>query len=88
MAKGENERQLQKYEDLVDRNYDPFHEKCSEGVFFSNRRLVASSSLACGVVFSVRPIPLVGMFQVKLLDRGDCRFHVSTQSNLSYTLYV
>ena len=82
-------RRLQKYEYLVDQDYDPFHEKCGKEVFFSDERLVATSKLY-GLVFSTKPIPVGEKFQVKLLDRGvySARFLVSAQSNLSYTLYV
>ena len=65
-------RRLQKYEDLVDQDYDPFHEKCGKDVFFSDKKLIATQRTGgdFGVVFSAKPIPLGGMFQVKLLEKG------------------
>ena len=35
LDRGERQR-LQEYEDLVDLDYDPFHEKCGKDVFFSD----------------------------------------------------
>ena len=55
---GESER-LQKYEDLVDQDYDPFHHKCGKNVVFSTkRRLIATcqSGHVEGMVFSAKPI--------------------------------
>ena len=73
----EERRRLQEHEDLVDQDYDPFHEKCGENVVFSDKRLVAtrrphSEPWGKKIVFSAKPIPLGRLFQVKLLekDRG------------------
>ena len=81
-------RRLQTFEDQVDQGYGPFHEKCGKGVFFSEQKLIATSSLDYGVVFSAKPIPLGGTFQVKLLqkEKGGCL--VSAQSNMPHILYV
>ena len=91
----EERQRLQEYEDLVDQDYDPFHEKCERRIFFSDKKLIATRRITqinwCdGVVFSAKPIPLGGIFQVKLLERGDdwAGPLVSAQSNLSHTLYV
>ena len=74
MASGERRRRLQEYEDLVDQDYDPFHEKCTEGVFFSDKKLIATrTGWSDGIVFSAKPIPLGGIFQVKLLEEGGGR---------------
>ena len=85
-------RRLQEYEDLVDQDYDPFHEKCGKEVFFSDKKLIATrgSGYWNGMVFSAKPIPLEGMFQVKLLDKGvdSVGYYVSAQSNSSHTLYI
>ena len=82
-------RRLQEYEDLVDQNYDPFHEKCRKDVFFSDKKLIATrgSGYWDGIAFSAKPIPLGGMFQVKLLEESSDPFGplVSAQSNLSHT---
>ena len=89
----EERRRLQKYEDLVDQDYDPFHEKCREGVFLSDKKLIATRRFdqwANGIVFSAKPIPVGGMFQVKLLEKGRgwlAGYLVSAQSNLSH-VYV
>ena len=42
------------------------------------------------MVFSAKPIPLGGMFQVKLLEENGEWYGplVSAQSNLPHTLYV
>ena len=91
--RGEKQR-LREYEYLVDQSYDPFHEKCRRNVFFSDRKLIATrrSGWNEGIVFSARPIPLNGIFQVKLLERGDDEWLagslVSARSNLPHTLYV
>ena len=69
---------LQKYEDLVDQDYDPFHHKCGKNVVFSAKRgLIAArrTSYADGIVFSAKPIPVGTMFQVKLLEKDDGRFY-------------
>ena len=88
----ERRRRLQEYEDLVDQDYDPFHEKCGENVFLSDKKLIVTrgSGYLDGMVFSAKPIPLGGMFQVKLLEKGSGwpGSLVSAQSNLSHTLYV
>ena len=68
--RGERQR-LQEYEDRVDQDYDPFHEKCGKNVFFSNNKIIATTKedlVVNGGVFSAKPIPLGGMFQVKLLE--------------------
>ena len=84
-------RRLQEYEDLVDQDYESFHEKCTEGVIFSDKKLIGTIRgrfVVYGVVFSAKPIPIGGTFQVKLLEKGgdwDGSL-VSAQSNLSYTL--
>ena len=53
-------RRLQKYEDRVDQDYDPFHEKCGEGVFFSDKKLIAiatrKTGWSGGIVLSAKPI--------------------------------
>ena len=91
LDRGERRRRLQEYEDLVDQDYDPFHEKCGENVVFSDKRLVATrrphSEPWWGkkMVFSSKPIPLGGMFQVKILERDHRELLgslVSAQSNL------
>ena len=66
----ERRRRLQEYEDLVNQAYDPFHEKCGKDVFLSDKKLIATrgSGDSDGIVFSAKPIPLGGMFQVKLLE--------------------
>ena len=67
----EERRRLQEYEDSVDQDYDPFHEKCGKDVFFSDKRLIAtrrSDQWANGMAFSAKPIPVGGIFQVKLLE--------------------
>ena len=88
----ERQRRLQEYEDLVDQDYDPFHEKYSKDVLFSDEKLIATeiSGWSEGMVFSAKPIPLGGMFQIKLLEKGSdwAGSLVSAQSNLSHTLYV
>ena len=69
----EERRRLQEYEDLVDQDYDPFHEKCGEGVFLSDKKLIATTKASIytyRVAFSAKPIPLGGMFQVKVLQKG------------------
>ena len=79
----EERQRLQEYEDLVDQDYDPFHEKCGKDVFLSDKKLIATrTGLSGGGVFSAKPIPLGGTFQVKLLDIGDGRLGplVSAQS--------
>ena len=84
-------RRLQEYEDLVDQDYHPFHEKCTEGVIFSDKKLIGTIRgrfVVYGVLFSAKPIPLGGMFQVKLLENGGGGILVSAQSNLPHTLYV
>ena len=89
----EERRRLQEYEDLVDQDYDPFHEKCGENVFLSDKKLIATRKapfFSYGVAFSAKPIPLGGMFQVKLLEEDGEWYGplVSAQSNLSHALYV
>ena len=69
----ESER-LQKYEVLVDQDYDPFHHKCGKNVVFDAKRgLIATrrTSYADGIVFSAKPIPVGTMFQVKLLEKNE-----------------
>ena len=66
-------RRLQEYEDRIDQEYDPFHEKCGKNMFFSNNNIIATTKedlVINGGVFSAKPIPLSigGMFQVKLLE--------------------
>ena len=89
---GLKRRRLQEYEHLVDNDYDPFHEKCGEDVFFSDKKLIATTrpDWSEGLVFSAKPIPLGGQFQVKLLEEGGelAGPLVSAQSNLPYTLYA
>ena len=71
--RGESER-LQKYEDLVHKDYEPFHHKCGRNVVFSTKSgLIAThrSGYADGIVFSAKPIPVGTMFQVKLLEKKD-----------------
>ena len=90
---GERERRrLQDYEDIVDQHYDPFHENCRRNAFLSHKKLIATRIIGWrnGVVFSAKPIPLGGTFQVKLLEAVGYPFGtlVSAQSNLSHTLYV
>ena len=68
----EESERLQKYEDLVGQDYDPFHHKCGWNVVFSSkRRLIASrgSGSTGGIVFSAKPIPIGTMFQVKILEK-------------------
>ena len=87
----EERRRLQEYEGLVDQDYDPFHEKCGKNVSFSDEKLIATLIRGVyGVVFSAKPIPLGGMFQVKLLEEFSDWLGslVSAQSNMSHTLYV
>ena len=87
----EGRRRLQEYEDLVDQDYYPFHEKCGRNIFFSDKKLIATrTGWSDGVVLSAKPIPLGGTFQVKLLEKGveSVGTLVSAQSNLPYTLYV
>ena len=88
----ERRRRLQEYEDLVDQEYDPFHEKCRRDLFLSDKKLIATGITAWsgGIAFSAKPIPLGGTFQVKLLEKGDDSLGplVSAQSNLPHTLYV
>ena len=87
----ERRRRLQEYEDRVDQEYDPFHEKCGKDVLLSDKKLIATQiGWWDGIVFSAKPIPLGGTFQVKLLekDHETHRFLVSAQSNLPHTLYV
>ena len=89
LDRGERQR-LQKYEDLVDQDYDPFHEKCTEGVIFSDKKLIATriSGWSDGVVFSAQPIPLGGMFQVKVLEEHGGSL-VSAQSKaVLYTVRI
>ena len=70
---GESREQLQKCEDLVDQDYDPFHHKCGRNIVFrTKRRLIAThqtSIIEGGMVFSAKPIPVGTMFQVKLLEK-------------------
>ena len=68
-------RRLQEYEDLVDQDYDPFHEMCGKNIFFSDKKLIATriTGWSDGVVFSAKPIPLGGMFQVKVLEKVAIR---------------
>ena len=87
----EERQRLQEYEDRVDQDYDPFHEKCREGVFLSDKKLIATrrrfDQWAYGIVFSAKPIPVGRMFQVKLLKKGRgwlAGYLVSAQSNLSH----
>ena len=68
--RGEIER-FQKYEDLVDQDYDPFHHKCGEGVILSAKRRVAYRHGSKGIVFSAKPIPVGKMFQVKLIEKDS-----------------
>ena len=90
LERGKRQRRRE-YVDRVDQSYDPFHEKCGENVVFSDNRLVATrrpnSEPWWGkkMVFSAKPIPLGGMFQVKLLERDHRELLgslVSAQSNL------
>ena len=70
---GESER-LQKYGELVDQDYDPFHHKCGKNVVFSAKsRVIATrrSGYEDGIVFSSESIPVGTMFQVKLLEKED-----------------
>ena len=91
LERGKRQRRRE-YEGLVEQDYDPFHEKCGENVFFRDKRLVATrrshSEPWWGkkMVFSAKPIPLDGMFQVKLLEKGRGLLGslVSAQSNLGY----
>ena len=60
-------------------------------MFFSNKKIIAtrgSDTWANGVAFSAEPIPVGGMFQVKLLEKGDGRFSGILVSVLPYTLYA
>ena len=90
------ERQrLREYEYHVAQKYHSFHEKCGKNVFLSDKKLVAAriTDGSDGVVFSAKPIPLGGMFQVKLLEITGKDDHwakslVSAQSNLSHLLYT
>ena len=70
----ESER-LQKYEDLIDQDYEPFHHMCGESVVFSAKRgLIATRGIGGyddGIIFSAKPIPVGTMFQVKLLEKED-----------------
>ena len=69
--RGKSDR-LQRYEDLIDQEYDPFHHKCGDNVVFNTKRgLIATHRgiLAKGIVFSAKPIPVGTMFQVKLLEK-------------------
>ena len=63
---------IQKFEDLVDHDYDPFHRKCGKNVVFSTKqRLIATRRKGSGgeIVFSAGPIPVGAIFQVKLLEK-------------------
>ena len=85
--------EIQENEYLVDQDYDPFHVKCGKDVFFSDKRLIATRKsdwwTDSGVVYSAKPIPLGGMFQVKLLEeaREWIGFFVSARSNLPYIIH-
>ena len=83
---GERQR-LRDYEYLVAQKYHPFHKKCGWNVFFSDKKLIATrmSDWSDGIVFSAEPIPLGGMFQVKLLEEGgDIDWAGSLVSEQSY----
>ena len=86
------ERQrLQEYEDLVDQDYDPFHEKCVRDVFFSDKKLIATQRYerwANGMAIASKPIPFGGMFQVKLAETHNDWLSKTLVSALPYTLYI
>ena len=67
---------LQRHEDLVEEDYDPFHHKRGEKIIFTKRRLIAkhhTNVVGGGIVFSPKPIPVGTMFQVKVLEKKDGR---------------
>ena len=70
---GERERSnlmdFQDNENLTEQVYDAFHEKCGDNVVFCANRTIARRKTNGGIVFSSKPIPLGGMFQVKLLEK-------------------
>ena len=70
---GERERSnlmdSQDNENLTEQVYDAFHEKCGDNVVFCANRTIARRKTDGGIVFSSKPIPLGGMFQVKLLEK-------------------
>ena len=72
---------LQRYEDLVDQDYERFHDRCTfeeDNVPRTKRGLIATRRLlfviqgapnyANEIVFSAKSIPVGTMFQVKLLE--------------------
>ena len=47
--------------------YDDFHVNCGSNIVFTNERRAAHvKTLSSGVVYSSKPIPAGGMFQVKV----------------------
>ena len=57
---------------LTKKSYGAFHVKCGPGIVFSNERRTAHvEALSCGLVYSSKPIPAGGMFQVKVLENGN-----------------
>ena len=53
-------------------NYLSFHGVCGKSVNFGNeRRTAEASGPANGIVYSAKPIPTGGMFQVKVVERGN-----------------
>ena len=66
---GEDQR-FREREDRGEQAYDPFHRKCRRNVSFHNKNLIATreTGWSGGMIFSTKPIPLGGMFQVKVLE--------------------
>ena len=51
--------------------YGAFHVHCGSKILLSNERRAAHvKDFSIGIVYSSRPIPAGGMFQVKVLNRG------------------
>ena len=61
---------FRKREDHGEQAYDPFHRKCRRNVSFRDKHLIATreTGWSGGMIFSTKPIPLGGMFQVKVLE--------------------
>ena len=57
-------------EDRAEQAYDPFHRICRPDVSFRDKNLIATreTGWSGGMIFSTKPIPLGGMFQVKVLE--------------------
>ena len=68
----EEGQRFREREDRGEQAYDPFHRKCRRNVSFLDKNLIATreTGWSGGMIFefSTKPIPLGGMFQVKVLE--------------------